>query len=58
MSEETVSIYIRNSQKIGRVINITPSISGNQLYTAAAESHNLPNDSVRLIIQGKTIDQD
>ena len=32
MSEEVVPIYIRNAQKVGKIVNVSPSVPANQLY--------------------------
>jgi len=55
MSEENINIYVRNSQKIGKIIKVKPSISAEKLYQRAAESHDLKPEDIHLYLQGRLI---
>lgn len=51
-----MKIYVRNSKKYGKVLNVGSSVSGQELYRLAAESQGLKADEVRLILGGKELE--
>ena len=55
MSEQ-VKIYVRNSKKYGKVLNVPNSVTGQELYRVAAESQGLNAEEVRLILGGKELE--
>lgn len=57
MSEE-VKVYIRNSQKAGKILHLNPKIAGSELYERAAASHGLETAAVSLILEGKVVKQE
>lgn len=58
MSEDSVNVYVRNSQKVGRIIKISAGITAEALYQTAAESHSLAPENIHLYLQGKLIEND
>ena len=57
MSEQ-VKIYVRNSQKAGKILHLAPKIAGKELYEKAAASHNLEVEAIALILEGKVVKQE
>lgn len=55
MSEPTVQVYLRNSQKMGKLLNLPPQLSSDRLYEAAAEAQQLEPAHLHLYINGKLI---
>jgi hypothetical protein len=55
MSEPTVQVYLRNSQKMGKIISLPPQLSSDRLYEAAAEAQQLEPAHLHLYINGKLI---
>ena len=58
MEAETVQVYIRNGQKIGKLLSLPATTTRQQLYSQAAAAHNVEPSHVRLYISGKPIPLD
>lgn len=41
MEAETVQVYIRNSQKIGKLLSLPATTTRQELYKQAAAAHNV-----------------
>ncbi len=57
-SNEEVKIYVRNSKKYGKILNIPIKIKTEELYRLAAASHSLPSEEVKLILAGQPLPAD
>lgn len=55
MSEETVQVYLRTSQKVGKLLTLPPRVTHQHLYQAAAEAQELLPSQLHLYIQGKLL---
>lgn len=54
MNEE-VKIYVRDSQKKGRVLNLNSKVTGKELFEKAAAAHNVDQSTIALILEGKIL---
>lgn len=55
MSETQVSVYIRNSKKVGKIVELPALIPTKRLYESAASAHSVPVDSIHLYFAGKQV---
>lgn len=55
MSSDPVKIYIRNSKKFGKILNLDPNITANDLYREAAATQGLSDSDVQLYLAGRLI---
>lgn len=58
MSSDLVKIYIRNSKKFGKILNLNPNITANDLYREAASTQGLLDSNVQLFLAGRLIPND
>jgi hypothetical protein len=55
MAEGTLKVYLRNTQKVGTVLELPSSLPAHLLYREAATSQRLPESSLRLYLNGKEV---
>jgi hypothetical protein len=55
METEKVRVFVRNSQKMAKVLLLPATVSGGELYYEAATAHKLEQNQIHLHLDGKLL---